>query len=95
MKRTSTLIKICLALCVLSFLLTVGDYLALHDIWHDYVSKEVIESHIGSSVLNLPEWSETKLEWQMVNISGLIRIMGFVFSGVTLLVCLKILKKKN
>jgi hypothetical protein len=62
----------CLALCMLAFLLTVCDYLALHDIWHDYVSKGVIESHRGSSILNPPEWSRTKQEWQVVNIGGLI-----------------------
>ncbi len=94
MKNPQLLIKISLAIGFFAFLMTVGDYLALHDIWHDYVSKQVIETYSSSSTLNLPEWSETKLEWQMVNISGLIRIIYLIFSLTTLIICLKILRKK-
>ncbi len=93
MKHTFILIKISLILCTIAFVMTIGDYLALHDIGHDYVSKEVIESYKGGSVLNLPEWSETKPEWLMVNISGLVRIAYFIFSAATLAVCLKTLRK--
>ena len=93
MKNTSALIKLSLILCIIAFVMTIGDYLALHDIWHDYVSKEVIESHRGGSILNLPQWTETKSEWLMVNISGLVRFAYFIFSAVTLAVCLKTFKK--
>ncbi|MDM8553703.1 hypothetical protein QUF75_03100 [Desulfococcaceae bacterium HSG7] len=93
MKNTSALIKLSLILCIIAFVMTIGDYLALHDIWHDYVSKEVIKLHKDDSVLNLPEWSETKPEWLMVSISGAVRIAYFVFSAVTLAVCLKTLRK--
>ena len=95
MKKTSILIKISLVLCFFTLLMTVCDYLALHDIWHDYVSKEVITAYGGNSVLNLPKWSETKLEWQLVNISGLFRIVYLIFSSVTLVACLKSLKRNN
>ena len=95
MKNASTLIKISLVFCLFAFVMTIGDYLALHDIWHDYVSKKVIEAYRGHSVLNLPEWSETKLEWQLVTISGLIRIAYFVLSSVTLVVCLKTLTHRQ
>ena len=94
MKRTSTLIKLCLALCAVAFLFTIGDYLALHDIWHDYVSKEVIENHTDISQASLPEWSETPGEWQVVEISGLVRAVYFGFSAITLLICLRGLKNK-
>ncbi len=74
--------------------MTLGEYLALHDIWHDYVSKKVIVTYAGNSALNLPDWTETKLEWQMVNVSGIIRAVYLLFSLLTLIVCLKILRKK-
>lgn len=89
------LIKICLALCVLAFFATVGDYSALHDIGHDYVSKKVIDSYGSGLPLDLPEWTETKSEWWVINISGVIRIIYLAFSAVTLTLCLKVLKKKK
>ncbi len=94
MIRTSILIKICLALCAVTFLLTIGDFLAIHDIRHDYISKEVIENHTDISQVNLPAWSETTGEWQMVEISGLVRAVYFGFSAITLLICLKGLKNR-
>ena len=96
--RKCTLIVKLMLLCIVNvrppLIVTISDCLALHDIWHDYVSKKVLESHGGNSALNLPEWSETKMEWQIANISGLIRIACFIFSSVTLALCLKVLKKK-
>ncbi len=95
MKNPLLLIKISLVLCLVALVMTMGDYLALHDIWHDYVSKQVIENYGGNSVLDLPGWSETKLEWQMVNVSGVFRIVYLVFSFLTLIICLKTLRKKR
>ncbi len=93
MKNPTLLIKISLFLFVVAFALTIGEFLALHDIWNDYVSVKVIESHRGINILNLPEWSETKLEWQMVNISALVQVLYLLFSLVTLVSCLKALRK--
>ncbi len=93
MKNLQILIKVSLAIGALALLLSVGNYLALHDIWHDYVSQQVIETYGDSAILNLPDWSETRLEWQMVTISELVRIIYFIFSLATFVLCLKTLKK--
>ncbi len=93
MKNLQILIKVSLAIGTFALLLSVGNYLALHDIWHDYVSMRVIETYGGSTALNLPDWSETRLEWQMVTISELVRILYFIFSLATFVICLKALKK--
>lgn len=95
MNNPQLLIKICLVFCFFTLLMTVGDYLALHDIWHDYVSKQVIAKYGGVNTLNLPDWSEARLEWQMVTISGLIRVSYFIFSLLTFVICLKVLRKEN
>ena len=95
MKKTQILIKFCLGIGLIALAMTVSEYLALHDIWHDYVSKQVIENYGGGTYLKLPDWSETRLEWRMVNISGLIRVFYFTFSLVTFAICLKALRKKN
>jgi hypothetical protein len=71
----------------------VGNYLALHDIWHDYVSMRVIEFYGGSTALYLPDWSKARLEWQMVTISELVRIFYFIFSLATFIICSNALKK--
>ncbi len=95
MKNPILLIKICFVIGFLALLMTVGDYLALHDIWHDYVSKQVIEKYGGGSTSNLPDWSESKLEWRMVNISGIFRVFYFIFSLGVFIVCFKALQKNN
>jgi hypothetical protein len=95
MKNPQLLIKICFVIGFFALLMTVGDYLALHDIWHDYVSKQVLETYGGGTTFNLPDWSEAKLEWRMVNISVLIRVFYFIFSLATFVICLKALQKKN
>ena len=92
MKNLIILIKISSVLFVFSFTMAIGEFLALHDIWQDYVSFNVIESYKGSANLNLPEWSKTALEWKMVNISGLIQLFYLAFSLVTLVACLKALQ---
>jgi len=89
MKNPTKLIKISLVLCLFALATTIGEYLALHDIWHDYVSKEVIESYQSSSFLKLPEWSNTKLEWRMVSINGIFSTIYFIFSALALIVCLR------
>lgn len=94
MKNIQTLIKITLALGCVTLLMAFGDFLALNDIWHDYVSKEVIETYSANVSKVLPDWSATKLEWNMVRASGLISFIYFFFSLSTLVICLKFLKKK-
>ena len=95
MKRTVILIKLCLILCALAVLAAIGDYLALHDIANDYVSRKAIASYESGLSGELPRWSETKLEWRIVNAGGLIKVTYLVLSAATLYLCLKALKKKE
>ena len=70
-------------------LMTVGDWLALHDISHDYVSPTVIAAHAADAASSLPAWTATESEWHLVNLSGLTRIIAFVVTTVTLGLCLR------
>lgn len=93
MNNLKVLIKINLVVGVIALLMTIGEYLALHDILHDYVSKQVIEACGISTSIKLPDWSQAKLEWKMVNASGLIKFFYFSISIPTLVICLRSLKK--
>lgn len=81
MKKLKTLTTVALILCILVFLLTITDFMALHDIRNDYVSKKVITSVSD----NLPTWTNTPGEWRMVTISFISRFFFFIFNIVVLL----------
>jgi hypothetical protein len=93
MKNKQLLIKICFMVGCLALLMSIADYLSLHDIWHDYVSKQVIESYGGNISSSLPYWSQTRPEWKVVNISWVIRIFYFIISLATFVFLLK--KQRN
>jgi hypothetical protein len=65
--RKKTLVKITALAGALSALCLVAYYLALHDIFHDYVSAKVIQENVSGS-LSLPAWSACSLEWKIVGI---------------------------
>ena len=65
----SVVITILLALC------TFDDFLSLHDIRADYVSKAALDYlHVQTSEA-LPSWTETRLEWRSVTVSFALRSM--------------------
>lgn len=61
MKNPQLFMKISLTMGLVALLMTVGDYLALHDIWHDYVSKQVIETYGGNTNLNIKNGTIQKI----------------------------------
>ena len=75
MKIKDSIIGWALVLSLITILLLIGDFLALHDIRQDYVSSEVIEAVQADSSNNLPDWASTKLEWTFVRISLLLKII--------------------
>jgi hypothetical protein len=80
-KKKATLI---IVLCVIGFLLTLFEFLALHDIHDEYVSTRILERlEIGLSG-NLPEWTSTKGEWMVVRIGYLFRFFFFILCAVLL-----------
>lgn len=87
MRRTRFLVSLSLGLCIVVFIFTVGDYLALHDIASDYVSKDVLQTLEVTA--ELPAWTETRGEWGMVNLSGFSRLFFLAINAVTLVFCLK------
>lgn len=86
------LTRLTLALCVLAFVLTVGDFLALHDINHDYVSGGVLRALGASPAQGLPAWTETRGEWAMVGVSAYFRAAFLIVNGLTLALCVRRLK---
>ena len=87
------MISIALAASAFVFLLTIADFLALHDISKDYVSSEILE-HLDISLSeDLPDWTATKGEWGIVRVSYLSRFLFFIFIIVVLALCLKELRK--
>jgi hypothetical protein len=58
---------------LVAIMLTIGDYLALHDINHDYVSAQVLRSLDASPPRALPAWTATPGKWAMVSGSLLFR----------------------
>ena len=89
----STLIKISLLLGLFVLLTTIAEFLALQDIWHDYVSVEVVESLKATGQLDLPAWSRAEQEWTMVRAGGFFRIGFLLINFATLFVCLNAFKK--
>jgi hypothetical protein len=66
MKIYRILTGITISLGVLSFLCLIGNFLALQDIFHDYVSQKVINGQ--GLVLTLPAWTSCPGEWKVVGI---------------------------
>lgn len=95
MKHLHGLTIVTLLLCIFVFVLTIGDYLALHDIWHDYVSQPILSSLDVSLSAGLPDWTETRGEWRLVTISFLARVVFLVLNGITLFLCVDALRRRN
>ena len=73
--------KILLVLTILLFICMFFDFLALHDINRDYVSKLVMTRFSPVTSNTLPNWTNTTGEWSIVQISYMIKlgITGFTF----------------
>ena len=95
MKNPQILVKITLVLGFVTLLMAIGDFLALNDIWHDYVSKEVFATYNENVSAILPAWTDTNLEWSMVRASGFVSFLYVFFSLSTLVVCLRFIKKRD
>jgi hypothetical protein len=72
MKR-SAVSKILVVLVVGLLICSFFEFLAYTDIYHDYVSKNVIKSISPGLISSLPWWSATAGEWSLANASFFIR----------------------
>ena len=74
---------------------TVDDFLSLHDIKADYVSKSVLSLlHVKTSS-PLPTWTDTRLEWTSVTISYALRLFLIISNFGILLLLRKRLARGN
>ena len=75
MKFKDSIIGWALVLSLILVLLLIGDYLALHDIWQDYVSSDLLDA-VETDISNeIPEWASTKLEWTFVRVSLVLKMI--------------------
>lgn len=66
MERQKLLNLITLIMAIVAIFLLIGSYLALHDIFRDYVSPRVLQEQTHLELGMLPEWTECRLEWRFV-----------------------------
>ena len=81
-----------LGLNLLILLLTLGDFLALHDIQNDYVSTAILDYLQITTSSTLPSWTATSGEWLMVTLSFWVRTILLLAS---LLLLWKVLKENR
>ncbi len=86
MKNPQRAIHVIIVLCIMAFLLTIFEFLALQDIHHEYVSTRVLARLDITLSGDLPDWTSTKGEWGVVRISYLFRFVFFI-------VCVSVLYK--
>jgi hypothetical protein len=94
-KKIRILTAASLGLCLVAFGLTIGDFLALHDIGNDYVSKDILSYLDVSLSKELPAWTATRGEWRLVELSWVTRMGFFLVNAVTLVLCLRALKQRR
>jgi len=75
MKRSITVPTVFLILVAGLLLCSFFEFLAYTDIYHDYVSKTVIQRFSPAVLSILPWWTDTKGEWWLANTSFLVRII--------------------
>ena len=92
MKNLHTITKFAILFCVVVLLMTIMDFLALHDIRQDYLSKEIIDYLDLTISGEIPDWTETTGEWQLVGISFVSRFFFFIFIIILLLNYMKKVK---
>lgn len=84
MRKNKKIVAIIAALCVIGFLLTLCDFLALHDIKNEYVSTRVLDRLNITLSEDVPDWTATKGEWGVVRISYFFRLFFFILCAVLL-----------
>ena len=84
MSKNKKIVAILVALCVIGFLLTLCDFLVLHDIKQEYVSMRILERLNITLSEDVPEWTATKGEWIVVKINYFFRLFFFILCAVLL-----------
>ena len=95
MKKIRLLATITMIAGLLLLVVTFIDLLALTDISHDYVSNQVLDNLKISLPRELPDWTATRGEWQVVSISAFARIGFLLLNTITLGLCVKKLRDQD
>jgi len=69
-----------IAIMSILILIMILEFLATTDIYHDYVSKSVVEMYAPASIDAFPSWSGTPSEWKIANFSLASRIILIITS---------------
>lgn len=85
MKNLKIFSLIILLFCVIVFILTIMDFAALHDIRQDYVSQYILDYLEVTPSEELPDWTSTSGEWDLVAISLYLRFI-FLIVNIAFLV---------
>lgn len=89
MKRTKTLLIITLALSSVMAVFTFFDFLCLHDINNDYISRSALEYLEIGIEEDLPAWTATPGEWRLVTIGYGVRVVSLILTIAALALCLR------
>ena len=89
-KKTIFLLSTILLGCL--FVLTVLDFTALHDIHNEYISKAILEKLEIRLSEEVPLWTDNNGEWSYLNLSLLLRMVGYT---VLLILSVFLYKKEN
>lgn len=92
MDKIERIQRIILALCIVGFLLTIADFLALHDIHRDFIGTEVVKLLDVAIGQDLPAWTAAEGEWGIVRVGYLFRFVFFILCAALLA---KILKRHD
>jgi predicted transglutaminase-like protease len=84
-----------LAITVLLVFCTFDDFLSLHDIRADYVSRAALSYLRVETPEALPPWTETRLEWASVTVSYALRSVLILSNLVILLLLVSRLQRAN
>lgn len=95
MRRVDTLLKFALLIAILLCVLTILDYLALHDIYKDYVSKTVLSYLNLDLSKELPAWTNTELEWDMVTINYIMKTFVTIVNIILIISIRKAVQKND
>jgi hypothetical protein len=92
MKSNKVLVPLMLIFNIAVLIFTILDFMALHDIWHDYASPHIIAQFGLKSSQALPVWTKTTGEWGMVDFSLGSR---FILSILFMLMMVFYMRKKT
>jgi len=92
MKSKESIISWAFILSIFVVVLTFVDFLALHDINHDYVSQKVLDLIQVDISDKLPDWASTRMEWGFIKLSLLLKFIFMIVITIALAKAVKRLK---